>query len=58
VTSGFLADAVVNYLARLGWSHGDDELFTRELSCSKWFDLAATWARSAGAIRPGEVGAG
>ena len=24
---GFLPDAVINYLARLGWSHGDDELF-------------------------------
>ncbi len=27
---GFLADAFVNYLARLGWSHGDQEIFTRE----------------------------
>ncbi len=26
---GFLPDAVVNYLARLGWSHGDQEIFTR-----------------------------
>jgi glutamyl-tRNA synthetase len=26
---GFLPDALVNYLARLGWSHGDQELFTR-----------------------------
>jgi glutamyl-tRNA synthetase len=26
---GYLADALVNYLARLGWSHGDQELFTR-----------------------------
>jgi glutamyl-tRNA synthetase len=26
---GFLADAMVNYLARLGWSHGDQEIFTR-----------------------------
>jgi glutamyl-tRNA synthetase len=26
---GFLPDAVVNYLARLGWSHGDQEVFTR-----------------------------
>ncbi len=26
---GYLADAMVNYLARLGWSHGDQELFTR-----------------------------
>ncbi|WP_410171243.1 glutamate--tRNA ligase family protein [Castellaniella defragrans] len=27
---GYLPEAMVNYLARLGWSHGDDELFTRE----------------------------
>jgi glutamyl-tRNA synthetase len=27
---GFHPDAVLNYLARLGWSHGDQELFTRE----------------------------
>src|SRR6266705_2416719 len=26
---GYLPDAMVNYLARLGWSHGDQELFTR-----------------------------
>jgi glutamyl-tRNA synthetase len=28
--AGILADAMVNYLARLGWSHGDQELFTRK----------------------------
>ncbi len=27
---GYLSDAMVNYLARLGWSHGDQEIFTRE----------------------------
>jgi glutamyl-tRNA synthetase len=27
---GFLPDAVINYLARLGWSHGDQEIFTRD----------------------------
>ncbi|RMF20049.1 MAG: glutamate--tRNA ligase [Deltaproteobacteria bacterium] len=27
---GFVSEAVVNYLARLGWSHGDQEIFTRE----------------------------
>lgn len=27
---GFLADALINYLARLGWSHGDQEIFSRE----------------------------
>jgi glutamyl-tRNA synthetase len=35
---GYLADAVVNYLARLGWSHGDDEIFTREQLVA-WFNL-------------------
>src|SRR5690606_5032494 len=34
---GFLPDAVVNYLARLGWSHGDDELFDRDTFVG-WFD--------------------
>jgi len=28
--AGYLADAVVNYLVRLGWSHGDEEVFSRE----------------------------
>jgi len=27
--AGYLADAMVNYLARLGWSHGDEEVFSR-----------------------------
>lgn len=27
---GYLSDAMVNYLVRLGWSHGDQEIFTRE----------------------------
>ncbi|MDB5820327.1 MAG: glutamate--tRNA ligase [Rhizobacter sp.] len=35
---GFLPDAVVNYLARLGWSHGDAEIFSRE-QFVEWFDL-------------------
>ena len=35
---GFLADAVINYLARLGWSHGDDEIFSRE-QFLQWFSL-------------------
>lgn len=35
---GYLADGVVNYLARLGWSHGDDEIFSRE-QFLQWFDL-------------------
>jgi glutamyl-tRNA synthetase len=35
---GYLPEAVVNYLARLGWSHGDAELFSRE-QLIEWFDL-------------------
>ncbi len=35
---GFLPEALFNYLARLGWSHGDDEKFTRE-QLIEWFDL-------------------
>ena len=36
---GFLPEAMVNYLARLGWSHGDAELFSRE-QLVDWFDTA------------------
>jgi glutamyl-tRNA synthetase len=36
---GYLPEALVNYLARLGWSHGDDEVFSRE-KFVEWFDLA------------------
>jgi glutamyl-tRNA synthetase len=36
---GFLPEALVNFLARLGWSHGDDEFFTRE-QLVEWFDVA------------------
>jgi len=35
---GFLPEAVFNYLARLGWSHGDREKFSRE-ELASWFDL-------------------
>ncbi len=35
--AGYLPDAMVNYLARLGWSLGDDELFDRE-QLVRWFD--------------------
>jgi glutamyl-tRNA synthetase len=34
---GYLPEAVVNYLARLGWSHGNDEIFSRDQLVS-WFD--------------------
>ena len=35
---GYLPEAVINYLARLGWSHGDDEIFDRAQFVA-WFDL-------------------
>lgn len=35
---GYLPEAMLNYLARLGWSHGDDEIFSMAQFCS-WFDL-------------------
>lgn len=35
---GYLPEAMLNYLARLGWSHGDDEVFSMEQFCA-WFDL-------------------
>lgn len=35
---GYLPDALKNYLARLGWSHGDDEIFTQD-QMIEWFDL-------------------
>ncbi len=34
---GYLPEAMLNYLSRLGWSHGDDELFSSEQMVS-WFD--------------------
>ena len=37
-SDGYLPEAVLNYLARLGWSHGDDEIFSMEQFCA-WFDL-------------------
>ena len=36
---GYLPEALVNYLARLGWSHGNDELFDKK-AFTGWFDLA------------------
>jgi glutamyl-tRNA synthetase len=34
---GYMPEAMINYLARLGWSHGNEELFTRE-QLIEWFD--------------------
>ena len=36
--AGYLPEAILNYLARLGWSHGDAEIFSKEQFIS-WFDL-------------------
>ncbi len=36
--AGYLPEAILNYLARLGWSHGDAEVFTKEQFVN-WFDL-------------------
>jgi glutamyl-tRNA synthetase len=35
---GYLPDTMVNFLARLGWAHGDAEVFTRK-ELAEWFDL-------------------
>jgi glutamyl-tRNA synthetase len=35
---GFLPEAIDNYLLRLGWGHGDDEIISREQAIA-WFDL-------------------
>ncbi len=37
---GFLPEAMFNYLLRLGWSHGDDEIISREQAVA-WFTLEA-----------------
>jgi len=47
---GYLPEALVNYLARLGWSHGDAEMFTVE-QFLEWFDLAHI-SRSAAQFNP------
>jgi glutamyl-tRNA synthetase len=36
--AGYLPDAMVNFLARIGWAHGDDELFSRA-QLVEWFSL-------------------
>ncbi len=36
---GYLPEAINNYLLRLGWGHGDDEIISREQAI-EWFDLA------------------
>ena len=50
---GYLPQAVVNYLVRLGWSYGDQEEFTQDELIQK-FDLEAV-GRSPSAINPGKL---
>lgn len=47
---GYLAEAMRNYLARLGWSHGDDEIFSTDQAV-EWFSLD-TVGRSAARFDP------
>ena len=47
---GYLPEALVNYLARLGWSHGDEEVFSKERFV-EWFDLEHV-ARSPAQFNP------
>ena len=47
---GYLPEALVNYLARLGWSHGDEEIFSKS-QFIEWFDLAHV-SRSAAQFNP------
>ena len=47
---GYLPEALLNYLVRLGWSHGDQEVFTREEMIAA-FDLATSARRRRPSIR-------
>jgi len=47
---GYLPEALLNYLARLGWGHGDAEMFTRE-QFVEWFSLEAV-SRSPAKFNP------
>src|SRR5712671_731462 len=50
---GYLPEALLNYLARLGWSHGDDETFSKD-DFIGWFDLAHV-SRSPAQFDPGKL---
>lgn len=50
---GFLPSAMLNYLARLGWSHGDQEIFTLE-EMIRYFDLNRV-SRSAASFDPAKL---
>jgi glutamyl-tRNA synthetase len=50
---GYLPEALMNYLVRLGWSHGDDEIFSREEMIQK-FDINKV-GRSASVFNPDKL---
>ena len=50
---GYLPEALLNYLARLGWSHGDQEIFTLE-EMTALFDITDV-NKSASAINPDKL---
>lgn len=50
---GYLPEALLNYLARLGWSHGDDEIFTLQ-QFVEWFDFDHV-SRSAAQFDPDKL---
>lgn len=50
---GFLPEALVNYLVRLGWSHGDQEIFSRE-EMTELFDIEEV-NRSASTFNPDKL---
>jgi len=50
---GYLPEALLNYLARLGWSHGDQEIFTLD-EMTALFDIADV-NKSASAINPDKL---
>ncbi|MCG8325731.1 MAG: glutamate--tRNA ligase [Thiotrichales bacterium] len=51
--AGYLPEALLNYLVRLGWSHGDQEIFSRE-DLIKLFDISAV-NKSAAALNPDKL---
>jgi len=53
--NGYLPDALFNYLVRLGWSHGDQEVFTRD-EVINYFDLAQVGKRVQFLISKNSIG--
>ena len=51
--AGYFPEALLNYLARLGWSHGDQEIFSKQ-ELIEYFDFAAC-GKSAGNFQRGKA---